>query len=425
DRSEILGEVLISGPEVLIAYGHHAAARSYFEVLKSGGEDFLLDKKTLGIVRRQFRNLKGVDPLYQELVDYLDENPWPDLQKVEEGDLVESALDCIDVYSDESAVEFRYVLRGMVEFGPQYDMIDRLSELYTISDIWRSDVDNSSDSETETPEGIEPLIDLVVSLWERCPETEFTSQDDAIYARGELIQLREGDDAAVVFYDTVVDDEERDSYTRISALREIGAIKESNQDFEGYLSVLKRIESFENLRSWSDRAIVDAAYLCLVHGKRSEAWKRFKKVANAEGKKSEMRFPAGTKKIAEGFLAEQKTSDQWWDLSSEWWPIWKELAGAIGGESNHDEIWRFYCPWEHPSERNLKKVVEGKKKQKQALKVLLEEQMEYARWHPQGAENAVRLLERASVVFGDHASDIDALADRLKAVPGSTETAVE
>ena len=395
-------------PETLVMYGHQEKARMVVAAIDEipGLEEFEeeFDREVLD---KTMSNLDDVVPLHEKLVAFLEENPWPDLKKLEGDDYIESADDCWSVEGETSDVEFRYTLRGMVDYGPQPDFVERAEYLHSVGEEWLTEEDAAT-----PPEHVEALLDLVLDLWRVGPESEYTDGDDAVIARADTIERRAGVGAAESYLLGVV---EGDETLASRAIYEICDYKSDAGDLEGFIDALGKLETVGDDYDAAD-AMVRVAYLRLVQGEYEKGWKKFKEISKLEDGED---FPGSSFRIAKKIAKKKKASLAWWAKSASWWEQWVLVRDELnlGDESYLDDEWDYYEPWERVPKRfkgNIDKLSEAKpKKLKNVVRSKLNTQIEYARWHEDGTELAVVLLGLASEAFPKKKDEFFALVNEL------------
>lgn len=232
ERKEAFKDSLLRGPDRLMEHGRQREAREFRDVLRAEAEVFGLAVADLEPIDFRIAAMDRVAPLHRRLVQHLGRNPWPDLQRVERGDRIESAADCVEVSIRDCVAGFRYVLRGLVEFGPQANFADRISELHALAEQW---FEESGDPEREVPAppaGMEALLDLTLELWKQSPDGKEVAASDARLAEGELIRRRKGGPEAEGYFAVLAEDPAVSPSTRRMAATRLRALERERSEPE-------------------------------------------------------------------------------------------------------------------------------------------------------------------------------------------------
>lgn len=405
----------LAGPEQLVYYGHHREAKMFQAALESVADELVIADEALGEMADYFSKLDKVAPLQQRLLDYLAANPWPNLHKVEEGDVLENAIDGIDDYNDRISVTARYQLRGLTFYGPQIDFSERISDFIETLDEWREELIDGAEEESTMPSIADELIDLLLTLWIESPPGEFYANEvDALIARGNFLERTEGIPAATFHYQNLANDSARPDHERLRAIGRLATLAETNNDLEAYLAALRFKEDFVNEPDWRLPAVIDAAYLNLEVGNRSESWRLFNLAAEVIDDLES--FPGSSQKRAKAFVANPNEATIWWDRTELWWPKWEILFDALDDSANLRGVWSEQRPWQGVTKSDLSKLSAKPYTSKQSLilKRQLARQMLFARWHSDGAEKSLMLLKLVRKTFPEHEAEVTAVIQAIE-----------
>ncbi len=408
ERREDLKEAFLSNPELLVDYGHHEAGRRFLRALETS--KLAYTDEDLEALKNVFSKIDEIQPHLKKITDYLELHPWPDLQEVEEGHVVESATDCLLTYSEDAAVSFRYALRGLVGFGAQAIFADQLATVVLEAESWFQQAKESSKTVAGPPESIEPLLDLLVSVWGEAPDGEDYVAGDAFLAEGDLIGRRKGEKQEEVFFLAVAADEARESDERLQAVGRVQELREKQGDMGRYIESLAMAESFIEDAGWGHHDVLLGAYLSLVSDDFTEAWRKFDLVIAAESDD----FSGKAWQKAKALATNREVSEAWWKSSRLWWGKWEELAGQM--KIKPESEWSLYTPWKQSSKKALKRVeaIESEKKKKRQLKKILAKQIEFTRWHKNGEKDSLKLLNSIAQHFPKFKDEIVQLIEAIE-----------
>jgi hypothetical protein len=404
DRREILRDSFLWVPEKLIDYGHPEAARALLMVLEDLAEDDDSwreeNRESFEELHEVIEKLAQVEPLRQKLHAWLDRNPWPHFEQVEEGDRIECASEATPSLIDpQPERDLRYQLRALVSFGPQPQFADDAQHAVELAENW---IAARLDPKSETPEppvDLEALLDVLLETWSGAPDGEWADAGDAHLARGEVVLRREGEAAAIAHYRALAEDEKVREGIRSTAWDEAAELHARRSEFAQVLDAWDRASA---LGTGPDQnRILQGVYLSLDHGMREEAWKRLEILAGIPEPEFSISFTDGALRAElSGFVADRPGSEQWWDASAAWWPDWQQLAAVLKIKPL-DGLMRYYQPWTALDNfpKQLTQVLERKnlKPRRAAFKDLLAETLGIARWHPSAAPGALELLEAHAV----------------------------
>lgn len=418
DLDEDLTDGFLKGPFQLVSYGHHEAALRFKECLSENSVLLDLDDSDLDELSEYFEAVRKAEPLHSRLKAYLAENPWPDLEVIEEGDFIENAVDCLDIYREDVSIELRYILRGLSQYGPQHDFMDRLSEFFTSSERWYNEPGKKGSDKTISAPDLEALLDLLVELWKESPEGDEATLADLSIVEGELLERRRGHSTSEAYFFSLANDGAVDDIIRLRAIQKVADSRSSGNDVEGYLKALEMFEPFKDFREWRDGSLANGAYVALAHGDRDEAWRRFRLIASDEVTE-EASYPDQVRKASIAWTAESVLAEKWWNQSEGWWPVWEKLAQRLRLSLPSSDNWSEYEPWNGLSKKRINQLTaaENGKNSKTQLRQALVKQMEFTRWHREGTPGATLLLERGAELFSKEAETFLHLARRLSHFP--------
>jgi Domain of Unknown Function with PDB structure (DUF3857)/Transglutaminase-like superfamily len=415
DITDELALCYLAGPEQLVYYGHHREAKIFYSALEIVADELALDKNSLNEVTDFLSKIQQVAPLHQRLLDYLAANPWPDLDKVEEGDVLDNANEALDTYGKATWVAARYQLRGLTHYGPQADFSERISDFLETLDEWRAEITDKPEAATPLPHHTDNLVDLLLSLWLDSPPGEFYGEEiDAQIARGDFLERTEGVEIATRHFQNLADDSTRPARERLSAMDRLAALAESSNDLNAYIAALRQQEIFIEEPEWRLPAIIQGAYLNLEANKRNEAWRLFRLAAEEAGDIES--FPGASQNRAKAFITDSDEAALWWDRAELWWPKWEILSAALGESAKINESWSIQKPWQGVAKSALTKLSETPltSKQKLTLKRQLSRQMLHTRWHASGTKTALLLLQLARENFPELKLEISAVIEAIE-----------
>ncbi len=395
DRSDELRAVFLDAPSTLADYGHQDRVSFAVEMLRAGGSSLGFSDENLKDLDVWYSALLMSGPIYDELIAYLDVNPWPDADKIEKGDAIECASDCYGCFHESELVAFRYELMGCTRYGPQADIADRFSEL----------VDKVFYFDDETMEGLpdnwRDLIGKVIELWKKSPSGDIYNAEDAWVSEGELTELFDGPEEADALYLRLIGDESFSREVRQGAIQSLQAIRVDAGNFDRFVEVIDLHLSLgdEDGGEFLNFEVIRGAYLCLANARYEDAWRFFEGVVAVE----EGVEPEAIRSVVQSLIENREASEKWWAESKGWWRLWKDIANDLGVESDAQSDWEYYTCWRAVDLADIKKVKKKKniKKQRKLMRELLSSQLEYTRWHRGGVEMAIKLLKLHSEKIED------------------------
>ena len=411
DFEEDLPDTFVYGPRQLVDFGHHESAllfRDAIDLAIKDGDDL---EEELEDLDEYFEQIEKVEPLREKLSQFLDRNPWPNLYIEEKGNRITCASDCVDLYEDSKEVTARYLLRGMIAYGAQYDFADRISEFVENYRSWKEAADKPKTP--AFPETIESTVDRLIGLWQECPEGDYVDKSDANSAMGERLYETKGSAAAVKFYRSVLDDEEADSYTRMYSLQGIWETYDEEKDLLKFVDSLRLVEPFLDEREWRDEAVMLGAYLNLVLQRPGEARRLFQLAVDDQKESEDSDYPAGSIDLAKQVLQDLDSYSNRVRETEARQELTDEILKALKVSNDLWENYQLVRPWSQVSQKEIKKLgsMKSARKRKRLTKAYLGKQLLFSRFHPSGEKAAIALLKIAANDFPKQKDLIDRLLE--------------
>jgi hypothetical protein len=426
-----LKEEIVTAPYSLLDSGHLDAAERLHAAMTqhvaSGGYTDEV-KETLETAGKTLEESRANERVHKRVRDWLAEHPWPDADKVEPDDSVDTVEECHDALADhlyEFPIAFRYALRRLTHYGPQPEFADHAGEAAEIAEDWlRAAAGKDAPDTPPPPASLEAALDMLVQAWADTPNDKLARHHAANF-RGRVLERRQGAAAALAHYRALAADTSAPGSVRADAHLDASWILQEQKDYPAVLGEWRALEAFSG-QNWTVAYRVRAAYLALTIGQREEAWRCFELTAKAGKKKFRFMLPAELFSEIQSMLTDRKGAEAWWQESDGWWPKWEALANDASipapddlpttlpeGEfedviKRADELYSDTKDTE--STGDVDRSIYGES---------LYEMMLTARWHRAYAAHAVTLLrDHVAKHFPEQAEAARELAARIEAAAG-------
>ena len=423
DMGEVLREAFLTLPEILVDWGQHERATTALEQL---GEIVLAEdwgeeaNDELALTREAFARIDRYRPLVARLNTWLEKHPWPDLEKLEEGDsfLTSDDLEFLtEDYWDNYEVYNRYYLRSITAFGSQPDFAYSLDDILDSLDEWIELADDPDEELPEPPAVAEALIDQLIALRrDACDEEEIAGADTDRRWAG-IVARREGDEAAIAVLEKVAGDAGRDARGRVLAIRDIAQTHLYRQDYPARLRTTKRLEAaeFAELTQFTASFILRDAYLALALDQPAEAWRRFQIVAKCPPDDLGYAVEEGLLQIIKDEVARHGADglDAWKAAGTPGWlGDWQQLRAALAIELTDPT--EAFAPADDYKADPLESAEEIRE-EFEYLPEFVDQTMNLARWHPAYRHQVAAMLRGpATEEWPEHATRLRALADLME-----------
>jgi len=239
----------------LFTRGRHAEVPPIIDALEKVVKEEGWGEEALEDIQANRENQAEVarcQPLAEKIQAWLEKNPWPDLEKMEEDDFAETAFDfyeLLDYYWRDYAIWTRYSLRSLVGYDAQPDFVDNLDALLAELSDWldahADPVDPTDDEVPEPPESAENLIDLLTEI-----RRELLSELDKENALIESVEVatvrrRKGEGEANALERKYIDDTRLPPNARATLINDLARQLAEQNRFEERLELTRKLESKE------------------------------------------------------------------------------------------------------------------------------------------------------------------------------------
>lgn len=423
---EALKNAVLLGPETLLDSAHVDAAERLDAALRNHAESGGYSdeqKEELTRVHEVISEARTNAPLHERVRAWLKEHPWPDADKVEPDDEVDTVEDCGNAQNEHYVnypVSFRYALRLLTHYGPQPDFADHAESAARAAQSWLRAASEGGEDTPKPPVELEAALDMLVQAWADTPGDEDAPHDAASF-RGTVIQRRSGPTAAVAHYRALAADSKSPEDVRASAHQDAAWALGELKDYPAMLAEWRALEAWPALRSNAPFQ-VRGAYLSLAMGQQEEAWHFLEFVARSDPEHSKYILSEKLHADLRWMVENRKAAEAWWTRSKAWWPEWQALVKQTGIAVPED------LPILLPFDDSEDVVAEAKKLRSDAMDdepdnsldrssyhSHLHEGMLLARWHRAHARESVRLLrDHIAPAFPKQAKAARALATRIE-----------
>lgn len=414
EEADSMSELILEAPNDLIRANHLSAAEKLVDAVKliakadAWNEEKLDD---LEYAADSVADARAFKPIHEQLRAWLDKNPWPDADKIEENDVIEnssSSEEAAGDYYDQPDVRLRYQLRALTHYGPQAGSGTIIQDLAETANDWLAEP-----GEIKPPAQTEALIDELLRLW-----ASFSHDEGAEWAceafRGHVIQRRSGPAKALAHYQAMLARPKLEDWQRIDCHERIGDQYKALKDYEALLAEL------EKFRQWPDNrlalgCVLDGAHLALALGDRKAAWRCLDWLAARE--KADLgvfRLPKEAHAAIRQMSADHAGTELWWDRSAKWWSDWEALS-ATGNLTPPEGAKPTDWPWldTHDMAEDADRHVKNKEMEMMAR--MTHGVLIAARHYPFAAPEVAKFLKKqAAQAFPKHRSYFLKLAAQLQ-----------